>query len=159
MSVQKFKAVIEIIGINPFVFLPEKILAAVFKQAKKDKGPITVDGTIDGKPYTQTLVKYAGAWRLYVNTPMMKASGRRVGDLAVFTIAYDSRQRVVGTHPKLKTAFAKNKQALKVFESLAPSRQKEIKRYINNLKTEEAIDKNVKRAIEFEFIRQVDALE
>ncbi len=64
-----FKAKIEIIGINPFVFLPARVLKAIFIQAGKEKGPIPVRGTIDGHPYIQTLVMYSGAWRLYINGP------------------------------------------------------------------------------------------
>lgn len=56
----KFSAKIEIIGINPFVFLPEPILLALMKQAKTDKGKIRVALKIDGFPFTQTLVKYSG---------------------------------------------------------------------------------------------------
>jgi uncharacterized protein YdeI (YjbR/CyaY-like superfamily) len=52
-------------------------------------------------------------------------------------------------HPKLEKALNENEQALKVFESLAPSRQKEIKRYIGFLKSEESVEKNVTRAIGF----------
>jgi hypothetical protein len=33
----KFKAIIEIIGINPFVYIPENILENIFKQAGKNK--------------------------------------------------------------------------------------------------------------------------
>jgi hypothetical protein len=36
--------VIEIIGINPFVFIPENILENIFEQAGKNKGPIPVKG-------------------------------------------------------------------------------------------------------------------
>lgn len=34
-----------------------------------------------------------------------------------------------------------------MFEKLSPSKQKEIVRYITNLKTEKSVDKNVSRAI------------
>lgn len=43
----KFKADIKIIGINPFVFVPEKVLSEIFKQAQKDKSPIPVIVSID----------------------------------------------------------------------------------------------------------------
>ena len=69
-----FKAKIDIIGINPYVLLPAKVLKSIFTQAGKDKGPISVKGTIDGHAYIQTLVKYSGHWRLYINGPMLKLS-------------------------------------------------------------------------------------
>ena len=52
-------------------------------------------------------------------------------------------------HPKLENALKKNKKARMVFEQLSPSRKKEIIRYINFLKTEESVDRNIKRAIQF----------
>ena len=55
--------------------------------------------------------------------------------------------RTTQVHPKLKKAFKENPGAKKAFEKLSPSRQKEILRYINFLKSEEAVDKNVRRAI------------
>ena len=41
------------------------------------------------------------------------------------------------------------KTAKKIFDQLAPSLQKEIVRYIHNLKTEESRDRNVEKAIQF----------
>lgn len=146
---QPFKAKIDIIGINPFVFLPEKVLNSIFKQAQKEKGPIQVKGKIDGHVFIQTLVKYKDEWRLYINGPMLKAANKNVGDTATIKIEFDPEERKIVFHPKLKTAIDKNKKAKAVFESLAPSLQKEIIRYIANLKTEESIDKNVKLAIQF----------
>lgn len=144
-----FTATIDIIGINPFVFVPDVTLNSIFKQAERDKGPIPVCGTIDGFTFTQTLVKYSGHWRLYINGPMLKASNKTVGDSIKITVVFDPVERPTIMHPKLKAALAKHKEASKIFDTLAPSHQKEIKRYINNLKTEASIDKNVDRAILF----------
>jgi hypothetical protein len=43
----------------------------------------------------------------------------------------------------------KNKKALEKFNTHPPYLQKEIMRYINSLKTEESIERNIKRAIAF----------
>lgn len=51
-----FSALIKIIGINPYVSVPEAILKAIINDAAKDKGPIPVHGTVNDKPYLQTLV-------------------------------------------------------------------------------------------------------
>jgi len=144
-----FNATIEIIGVNPFVFLPDKVLKAVFKQAGKDKGPVPVNGTIDGHPFTQTLVRYSGYWRLYINGPMLKASGKKVGDRTTLSIAFDPGERTITMHPKLNNALIANPIAKAAFDQLPPSRQKEIVRYISFLKTESSVDKNVTRAIAF----------
>lgn len=144
-----FTATIEIIGINPFVFLPDAVLQAVFGQAKKDKGKIAVTLTIDGHSFIQTLVKYSGEWRLYLNTPMRKAAGKDVGDTAEFSVAFDPNPREIAMHPKLAAALQNNPEAQNVFDHLPPSRRLEIVRYISFLKTEESIDKNVTKAINF----------
>src|ERR1700704_3375522 len=105
----KFKAKIDIIGINPFVLLPSSVLTSIFNQAKKDKGPIRVRGSIDGHPFIQTLVKYSGKWRLYINTPMLKASQKKVGDIISLQIEFDPDERIIPIHPKLASALNKNK--------------------------------------------------
>ena len=45
--------------------------------------------------------------------------------------------------------YEKNPEAKKVFDQLIPSEQVEINRYIARLKTEEAIERNVRRSIGF----------
>lgn len=146
---QLISAPIDIIGINPFVHLPESILVKIFEQARKNKGPIPVTGTINGSRYTQTLVKFAGAWRLYINTRMLKDSPKRIGEVVELTIRYDSVSRAIPMHPKLDEALKRNAKARKVFDGLTPSLQKEINRYITGLKSEEAVDRNVIKAVEF----------
>lgn len=119
----KFKADIDIIGINPYVSVPDKILKEIFNQAGRDKGHIPVHGTINGKPYKQTLVKYAGEWRLYINTQMIKNSPKLIGETVELTIELDPADRTVKPHPKLTIALDENEEAKTVFDKLAPSRQ------------------------------------
>ncbi len=145
----KFTAKIGIIGINPFVFLPEKVLKQIFKQAKKDKGKIPLNMKIEGHSFTQTLVKYSGHWRLYLNTPMCRAAGKEVGDTARFEVCYNDNVKVIPLHPKLQKALNSDKAAKKIFDSLSPSRRLEIVRYISHLKTEESINRNVEKAVKF----------
>ncbi|HEX4373953.1 MAG TPA: YdeI/OmpD-associated family protein [Puia sp.] len=144
-----FSAKILKIRINPYVLIPATILKEIFKQAGKNKGPIPVCGTINKNKFTQTLVKYSGKWRLYLNTPMRKSAGIDVGDIANIEIGYDSSERITPMHPKLRSALEKNKKALEKFNAHPPYLQKEIMRYINSLKTEESIERNIKRAIAF----------
>jgi hypothetical protein len=144
-----FTADIEIIGINPFVFVPETILTDIFKQAGKDKGAIPIRGTVNNLPYKQTLVKYSGSWRLYINTLMLKRSPDRIGEAITLTIEFDPSDRTIKPHPKLLKAFRENKPAKKIFDNLSPSMRHEIVRYIANLKTEGSIDRNVSNAVNF----------
>jgi hypothetical protein len=144
-----FTAEIKIIGINPFVFVPEEILAAIFKQAGKDKGYIPICGTINDKGYTQTLVRYSGEWRLYINTTMLKDSPKRIGETIEVGIAFDPNDRTLQPHPEFLKALQQDNKAQMVFNQLPASRQKEIVRYILSLKTEESIAKNITKAIGF----------
>lgn len=146
---EKFTAQLEIIDGNPFVYLSAPVLEQLFSQAKKQKGTIPVVGTVNGKPFQQTLVKYRGHWRLYINMAMLKNSPRRIGEIIAVTIEFDSSDRSIEPHPKLLLALENNEAAKQVFQNLSPSRQKEIVRYISNLKTEKSVDRNVERAINF----------
>lgn len=146
---RRFKAELQIIGINPFVFVPAKILDEIFKHAGKDRGPIPIYGKVNNVAYRQTLVKYSGEWRLYINTSMLKDSPKRIGEIISVSIAYDPKDRTIRMHAELKLALQKNKTANKVFDQLTPSLQKEIVRYIGNLKTETSIRQNIEKAIRF----------
>ena len=90
-------------------------------------------------------MKYQGAWRLYLNTPMR----RDVGDDATMVIEFDPELRIVPTHPKFAHALSKNKAAKAAFEKLAPSRQKDILRYLNSMKTEESLVRNIDKVMQF----------
>ena len=146
---QVIKAEIQIIGINPYILLPENILTEICNQAGRDKGPIQIKGTINGKPYLQTLVKYVGAWRLYINLKMLKNSPKRIGEIIDITVEFDPKERIIKQHPKLVKALTDNQEAKNVFDNLRPSLRHEIVRYIAHLKTEESVDKNIIKAINF----------
>lgn len=143
----QFTAKLEIIGINPFVFLPEEILHEIFETSGRNKSPIPVKGTVNGKKYTQNLMKYLGEWRLYINMMMLKDSPKRIGETIEICIEYDNRDRTISIHLQLEKAIRENPVALKNFESLIPSRKTELIRYINNLKTEISIQRNIEKII------------
>lgn len=145
----RFKAVLQIIGINPFVFVPQKILQSIFKEAGRDKGSIRVKGSINNNAFQQSLVKYAGSWRLYINLKMLPQSTKRIGEVVDVTIQFNAEYKTLPLHKKLKAALVKNEAANNIFNSQPPSLQNEINRYITNLKTEESVDRNIARAIDF----------
>ena len=149
MAMHGFLATIEILGVNPFVFVPAEILGDIFLQANKQSGPIPVRGSVNGLEYRQTLVKYAGEWRLYINLKMLKNSPKRIGESIEVTIEFDPETRSIAMHDTFRTALDSNQAAKSIFDSLSPSRQNEIVRYLASLKSAEAVEKNVKRAIDF----------
>src|SRR5689334_6607280 len=107
----KFKAKIYKIGINPVVDPPERVLRAIFEQAGKSRGPISVRGLLNGSEFIQTLVKYSGAWRLYINGPMLANSNLKVGDVANVEIEFDPRPRDVPMPTALEKALRRDKTA------------------------------------------------
>ena len=143
----RFRATLEIIGINPFVTVPDRILRTLFKAAGKDKGVIPIRGTVNDRPFQQSLVRYRGAWRLYINSLMLEKSPKRIGENIAVAIEYDPSDRTVPLHPALKKALTKNPKAKKSFEAQTPSRQKEINKYLNSLKNEDSLARNVDRAV------------
>ena len=80
---------------------------------------------------------------------MLKAANKKVGDTIVVKIEFNTSEKKVLMNPKLEAALDQNEKAKQVFNSLSPSRQNEIVRYIANLKSEAAIEKNVRRAVQF----------
>lgn len=145
----KFKAKIEIIGINPYVFVPEEILLTIFTASGKFKGHIPIKGEVNGKEYKQTLVKFKGAWRLYINTTMLENSPKRIGEIIQVSAEFDPSDRTIEPHPKLMEALHLNPNAQTRFDELSKSKKHEIVRYISSLKTEESIERNIARAIDF----------
>jgi uncharacterized protein YdeI (YjbR/CyaY-like superfamily) len=144
-----FSAEIFIIGVNPYVFLPENILQELFVHSGKNKGAIPVKGKINGKDFVQTLVRYQGFWRLYINGIMRKAAGVNVGDTVDIEIIFDPVLREIPMHPQFQKALGKNEKAKKMFESFSPSRRKEINRYLHSIKTEEILKKNIERIVRY----------
>lgn len=143
----QFTAKLEIIGINPFVFLPDKVLNEIFETSGKNKSPIPVKGTVNGKEFRQNLMKYLGKWQLYINTTMLKDSPKRIGEMLKIFVEFDHSDRTISIYPDLEKAIKKNPVALQNFENLILSRRLELVRYINNLKTEASIQRNIEKII------------
>ncbi|MEW5797524.1 MAG: DUF1905 domain-containing protein [Bacteroidota bacterium] len=141
-----FAAKIYKVGINPCVKVPFKITT----QMRPVKGYIPVKGTINGHPFIQTLVPVKNAeYRLYVNGPMLKGSQTKNDDRARFIIEQDFAPRGAKTYPMPKT-FKKRldeEHLHRKFKQLTPSRQKEVLKYLNYLKTDKAVTRNVEKVI------------
>lgn len=142
-----FSAKIFKIGVNPCVVVPDEVLEILFSDAGRNKGPLSVKGKLNGAAYIQTVVKFKNAWRLYINGKMLKDAGLKNGDMAHVEIAFDKIPREISMHPKLSIALGYNAGIRMAFDKLPPFRRKEIIRYINHLKSEEAIDRNIEKVI------------
>ncbi len=132
---QTFSAVIQKVGINPCVDVPEQVSKAFTR-----RGYVPVKGQLNGHPIRATLVPVGGGrHRLYINTEMRKAAGVGVGDLVFLKLALDPESRDLTVPPELA--------AKAVFEKFPPSHKKEILEYLNSLKRVEYRKKNIAKLI------------
>jgi len=153
-----FSVKVHIIDINPYVKMPESIIRSLHTEMKKAAGPIPVKGKLQGKAFSTTVVKFRGMWRLYLNTPMRRAANTDVGDTVSVKIWLDKTSRKVPSPRKFTLALARNKKAKAAFEKLAPSRRKEILLYLNNLKQEETLERNIGKVMQFLEGKKVEGL-
>jgi hypothetical protein len=142
-----FTATIGILGVNPYVRVPKRHLENLFEAAGRTRGPIPITVNLEGKSYKQTLVRFQGDWRLYLNTPMRKVANKQVGDRVALKVEFDPLPRIERMPSTFKFALENSAAARAAFEALAASRKKEILRYLNNLKTETSLDRNVSNVI------------
>jgi hypothetical protein len=142
-----FSATIRLLGVNPYVAVPARERKRIFTAAGRERGPIPVRGRIDATPFRQTLVKYQGEWRLYLNTPLRRAAGKDVGDRLTVELEFDAAPRKEPVPTALKRALQFHAGARGAFEALPASRQKEICRYLNGLKTEPTRARNIQMVI------------
>jgi len=145
----QFRATIQIIGINPYVSVPEEILNQIFVQADRSKSPIAIHGLINERNFTQSLVKYKGHWRLYVNHLMLRNSPKHVGEQVTLSIAFNHSPPQFPPPELFKNTLQQNLKAKMVFDNLPPYLQKEINRYLSSLKSQTSLEKNVTKAIQF----------
>ena len=141
-----FKAKIYKIGINAVADVPDTVSGKM----KPEKGYIRIKGTINGFDFTTTLTPVRdGLYRLYVNIPMLKGGNAALGDEAKFSIEqnFTAKENDYPMVPELKNEL-KSKKLEEAFESLTPSRRKDILKYLNYLKTAETLQKNIDKVIQ-----------
>ena len=151
MPLLRFTCPIKIISVNPYVL----VSAALAKKLKAGwRKPMPLLLRINGGPEKPCRVnmmpKGNGSFYLYLHGEIRKASKTKVGDKVEVELAFDEEYTNGPMHPMprwFETGLKKNTKAKKAWESLIPSRQKEILRYFANLKSPESKERNLKRAI------------
>jgi hypothetical protein len=147
----RFRARMEISGINPYV----RVRADQAARLKPDwRGPMPVRVQVDGAPDPAWRINMIpvgdGDFLLYLHGDVRKASGTGVGDRVTVTLAFDHDYRGGPAHPMppwFSDELDRNAAASRGWDSLPPSRQKEILRYFAALKSSEAQQRNVQRAL------------
>ena len=147
----RFRAPIEIKGINPYVLVSTERAARLKRHWRK---PMPVRIQINGKPDVPWRINMMpvgdGSFFLYLQGQVRKASGTGVGDVVGVTIAFDGDYRGGPLDPMprwLGDALRRNSAAKKGWDKLPASRQKEIIRYLVRLKSSEAQQRNTQRAL------------
>lgn len=147
----KFRAKIKLRGINPHVMVSRARALRIQADRKK---PMPVLVQVNGQPDPASPVNLMpagdGSFYLYLDGVVRKASGTAVGDTVEVSIAFDRNYRSGPQHDMLP-AFAARLDADPLakarWEGLAPSLRKEVLRYLANLKSDAARQRNVERAI------------
>ena len=147
----RFRATIEIRGINPYVLVSAERAAALKRGWRK---PMPVRVQIDGQPDPPWRINMMpvgdGSFLLYLHAEVRKAAAREQGDVVDVAVAFDGTYRTAPTHP-MPSWFADGLDRLPSaqvnWEGLTPSLQKEFLRYFAGLKSEEARKRNLDKAL------------
>ncbi len=137
---------------NPYVDISAS-RARVLKSGWRRPLPVLVrvNGKPAAKPWRINLMPTGtGGFYLYLHGDVRKASQTTVGDLVSVDVAFDAAYRNGPMHPMpawFRIPLKKNVKAAKAWDALIPSRQKEILRYFSWLKSPEARERNVARAL------------
>lgn len=147
----KFKAKIELRGINPYV-LVSPARAGRIKAGWKKPMPVLVE--VNGQPDPAWRVNMMpagdGSFYLYLDGIVRKASGTDVGDMVAVSVVFDDSYRSGPQHampPEFVARLDDDPAAKARWDALTPGLQKEILRYLANLKSDAARERNVERAI------------
>ncbi len=151
MVALKFTAVMKIRDGNPYIHVSKKRAILIKPNWRK---PLPVLIRINGKPEKAWQINMMpigdGDFYLYLHGDVRKASGTKVGDNVNVEVAFDENYKSGPMHPIpvwFAQALDKNPVAKENWGKLIPSRQKEILRYFSWLKSQAAIDRNLKRAM------------
>ena len=147
----RFRSVMEIKGVNPYVLVSARRVAQIRKDWRK---PLPVRVRINGQPESPWHINMMpvgdGSFYLYLHGAVRKASGTMVGDRVRVEIEFDTRYRTGPQHPLprwFKQALNGNPEAMKNWKALIPSRKKEILRLFAGLKSAEARARNLGKAL------------
>jgi bacteriocin resistance YdeI/OmpD-like protein/uncharacterized protein DUF1905 len=147
----RFRARIELNRINPYV------LVRAARAARLEPGwrkPMPVRVTVNGKPDVPWRINMMpvgdGSFFLYLHGQVRKVSGTKVGDVASVTIELDREYKggPAGPMPRwFSSELRQNAAARKGWDALPPSRKKELLRHLVRLKSPEARQRNVQKAL------------
>lgn len=144
VAAHRFETTVELRGKTAtFMEVPLDI-PALFDGAKKP--PVKV--TINDHVYRSTIAVYGDRYYLPINRKVREATGVEAGDRISVTIELDTDERVVDVPRDLKQALTGDKEALKNWQSLSYSHQREYVDWINESKRDETRRRRIEKAVE-----------
>jgi Domain of unknown function (DUF1905)/Bacteriocin-protection, YdeI or OmpD-Associated len=151
LTTLRFRSRIEINNINPYVLVDADRAARLKKDWRR---PMPVRIQVNGKPDTPWRINLMpvgnGTFYLYLHGLVRKAAGADVGDVVSLAIQFDDEYRGGPAHPMpswFGDELDRNPAAKQGWDDLTPSRQKEILRYFAGLRSRQAQQRNVHRAL------------
>ena len=152
MSELKFSAVMEIREGNPYI-LVNALRATALKKAWRKPMPVIIQ--INGKPdkpwHINMMPIGDGSFYLYLHGDVRSASETKVGDRVKVKVSFDETYKNGPQHPMpnwFHVGLLENPKAHEAWSALPPSRKKEILRYFAALKSDEARERNLEKAIQ-----------
>ncbi len=146
----RFRASILLRGVNPYVHVSAE-RAARLKPGWRKPLPILV--RLNGAPARPWRINMMpagdGSFYLYLHQAVRDASRTAVGDSVAVELAFDPGYRggPAALPPRFRAALARNSAARRAWTALPPSRKKEIIRYLSRLKSAQAFERNLSRAL------------
>jgi len=148
----RFSAAIKLRGINPYVDVSTSRARHLKKSWRK---PMPVLVRVNGKPARapwriNMMPTGNGSFYLYLHSSVRDAAGVRVGDRVTVDLDFDCDYENGPRHPMprwFSAALARIPRAKLSWNRLTPSRRKEILRYFAGLKSDEARQRNLGRAV------------
>ena len=147
----RFRSVIEILGVNPYVLISAKRAMKIKKGWCK---PLPVRIRVNGKPEKPWRINLVprgdGSFYLYLHGNVRRASKTKVGDAVNIELEFDDEYKSGPAHPVpawFSTAMRQNPAAKQTWNGLTPSLRKEVLRYLSRLKSPEAKSRNLKLAM------------
>jgi hypothetical protein len=146
----RFRGIIRIRDCNPFIAVSAR-QAARLRAGRK---AIPVLATIDGQPDPPWRINLMpagdGSFYLYLHGAVRKASATAVGDAVDVALWFDEGYDIEALYPMPRwfgMELAKDKKAKANWEALPPSRRKEVLRYLSWLKSDDARQRNLAKAM------------
>jgi hypothetical protein len=146
-----FRSEILVIGMNPYVLVSAEQATSLKPRWRR---PMPVLVQVNGQPkqpwHINMMPMGNGDFYLYLHGDVRKASSTKVGDRVTVTLEFDSSYKNGPQHEipaVLEEAIHTDETIKSNWLKLPPSRQKEVLRYIANLKSKEAKDRNLVRVL------------